>query len=235
MRSILGKAGSGGIVAALAICLGGCQPALSEKTANPSNPNGTTAANSVPANPVSAPAAAAEASDTTSKPEEGAAENDEKGSKVAVDMKSLEEILKEIAAEKGKWTVVDVWSTSCVPCMREFPFLVALSQKHPDKVRCVSVNVDYIGLKSKPPEKYLPNVEEFLKKQKAEFKNYLSTTADGDVFTELEIESIPAVIVFGPDGEKKKVFTDDNSGDDGVTYEGDILPYLDEVARLSQP
>ena len=111
--------------------------------------------------------------------------------------------------------------------MREFPHLVELAKKYPDKVRCVSINVDYVGLKSKTPESYVPAVEEFLKKQKAEFKNYLSATPDSDVFTELEIESIPAIVVLGPDGEKKKTFTDDNSGDDGITYEGDVIPWLE--------
>lgn len=222
MRSIKGKAGSSGIAAVVALCLGGCQPAISDKPLS---------ANSVPTNEVSAPADPASVTDTTSKSEEGAAEKGENTSKIAVQLESMSEVLTDVAAEKGKWTVVDVWSTSCVPCMKEFPHLVALSKKYPDKVRCVSVNVDYVGLKSKPPENYVPSVEEFLNKQKAEFKNYLSTTADSDVFVELEIESIPAVMVFGPDGEKKKTFTDDNSGEDGVTYEGDILPWLESQLK----
>lgn len=229
MRSIKVKAGSYRIAAGLLLCLGGCQPGLSEKTSSEKNPSEKTlATNSVPTIPVSAPVNTTTNSPTTTEPQEGAVEKAGNAAKIAVELKSMSEVLQQVATEKGKWTVVDVWSTSCIPCMKEFPHLVALSKKYPDKVRCVSVNVDYVGLKSKPPESYAPNVEEFLTKQKAEFKNYLSTTPDSDVFVELEIESIPAVMVFGPDGEKKKVFTDDNSGEDGVTYEGDILPWLEE-------
>lgn len=234
MRSIKVKAGSYRIAAGLLLCLGGCQPALSENTLSEKTPSEKTpsektlATNSVPTIPVSAPVNTPTNSPTTTEPQEGAVEKAGNAAKIAVELKSMSEVLQQVATEKGKWTVVDVWSTSCIPCMKEFPHLVALSKKYPDKVRCVSVNVDYVGLKSKPPESYVPNVEEFLTKQKAEFKNYLSTTPDSDVFVELEIESIPAVMVFGPDGEKKKVFTDDNSGEDGVTYEGDILPWLEE-------
>lgn len=222
MRSMMGFSGYYRIAAAMALCLGGCQPAASDK------PISTI---SVPTNEVSAPADEPAVSGTTAKPAEGAVENEENGPKIAVEVKTLADALKEIAAEKGKWTVVDVWSTSCIPCMREFPHLVELAKKYPDKVRCVSINVDYVGLKSKTPESYVPAVEEFLKKQKAEFKNYLSATPDSDVFTELEIESIPAIVVLGPDGEKKKTFTDDNSGDDGITYEGDVIPWLESQLK----
>jgi hypothetical protein len=38
-------------------------------------------------------------------------------------------------------------------------------------------------------------------------------------------------MVFGPDGDKKKTFTDDNSGEDGVTYEGDIIPWLEKALK----
>lgn len=218
MRSIKGKSIFHGIAAAVALSLGGCQPAASD------TPLATT---SVANTEVSSPADNPTVPANTSETDEGAANKEEKKAKIGVELKSLQDVLTDVAGLKGKWTVVDVWSTSCVPCMKEFPHLVALSKKFPDKVRCVSINVDYVGLKSKPPENYVAAVEDFLQKQKAEFKNYLSTTPDSDVFTELEIESIPAVMVFGPDGERKKTFTDDNSGDDGVTYEGDVVPWLE--------
>ncbi len=35
----------------------------------------------------------------------------------------------EIAKLKGKLVVVDVWSTGCPPCMKEYPKLVELSKK----------------------------------------------------------------------------------------------------------
>ena len=207
------------VIAGLVLFLGGCQPAAGGKPTEPP-PASETLVSTAQAN-----------TDTTLSTSKSATESEESDAKIVLEAKSLPEILQRIGAEKGKWTIVDVWSTSCVPCMKEFPNLVALAKKYPDKVRCVSVNVDYLGLKSKTVEDYRADVEKFLKAQKAEFANFLCATPDSDVFTELEIESIPAVLVFSPEGEKKKSFTDANSGDDGVTYQGDIIPWLEEQLK----
>ncbi len=50
------------------------------------------------------------------------------------DLAQLSEIVK---SQAGKVVVVDVWSTSCAPCMREFPHLVALSHTDADKLACI--------------------------------------------------------------------------------------------------
>ncbi len=164
--------------------------------------------------------------------QKGAEPGGKDSAKVTLELRSLEDILQELSKPQEKWTVVDVWSTSCVPCMKEFPHLVDLAKKYPDKLRCVSINVDYLGLKSKPAENYREKVQGFLVSQKAAIRNYLCTTPDSDVFEKLEIESIPAVMVYGPDGQRKMVFTDSNSGDDGVTYQGDVIPWLEK--QISQ-
>jgi thiol-disulfide isomerase/thioredoxin len=148
-----------------------------------------------------------------------------------VDLAGLNERVKGLT---GKVIVVDLWSTSCIPCMREFPNLVALGTKYPERVACVSFNLDYIGIKSKPPESYLPKVQEFLDKtiteaQKSAVTNLLSATPDGDVLTEFSAESIPAILIFGSDGQLAHTLTDANSGDDGLTYEGDVLPKVEAM------
>ena len=71
------------------------------------------------------------------------------------------DVQKLIGASKGKIVVVDFWSTSCLPCKKEFPNLVKLDRDHPDKLVCISVNLDYAGIRSKPPEYYRPRVEKF--------------------------------------------------------------------------
>lgn len=52
-----------------------------------------------------------------------------------------------VAKSAGKIVVVDIWSTSCLPCMQEFPHLVEIHKRHSDKVVCISFNVDYVGIK----------------------------------------------------------------------------------------
>lgn len=130
---------------------------------------------------------------------------------------------------KGKIVVVDIWSTSCLPCMTEFPHLVEMHNAHKEQIVCVSFNVDYVGIKKKPADFYRPRVEEFLKKQKADFTNYLCTAASDKVFEALELSSIPAVYVFDKQGKLAKRFDDsllEDGEEEAFTYEKDINPFV---------
>ena len=70
-----------------------------------------------------------------------------------------------VEQHKGKVVVVDVWSTACEPCMKEFPHLIALHQRFPNDVIAISFDVDYAGIKSKPPAYYRERVLKFLGSQ----------------------------------------------------------------------
>ena len=188
-----------------------------------------------PAAPVEPPApteAAASAKPTEQTGEATASEASTASAKVEtiqVDFAGFEEQVKKLA---GKLVVVDVWSTGCPPCMKEYPNLVALSTRWPDQVACLSYNVDYIGQKSKPVESYLPKVGGFLEKQKSTTViNLVSNEADSDVFEKLEIASIPVVMLYDKQGKLLKKFTEANSGEDGLTYEGDIIPEIEAALK----
>lgn len=143
---------------------------------------------------------------------------------VTLTAQTLEAIL-ERAANTGQVTVVDVWSLSCEPCLKEFPGLVRLSHELTGKVTCMSVNVDYDGRKTKPAESYRSKVEAFLTSTAATLENYLCETPSEEVFSTLEVASIPAVLVYGKDGKLVRTFTD--SGDDiGFNYAADIAPLV---------
>ena len=140
--------------------------------------------------------------------------------------KDVESVVQQHA---GRIVVVDIWSTSCLPCMMEFPNLVALQKDFPDKVVCVSFNIDYVGIKSKPAETYRERVEKFLNRQRATFPNILSTVEADAVFAELKLASIPAVYVFGRDGKLAKRFDDSllaGGRDEAFTYQADINPFI---------
>ena len=49
--------------------------------------------------------------------------------KVTVKIASWDETLKMVAGHKGKIVVLDAWSTSCTPCVKEFPNLVKLHER----------------------------------------------------------------------------------------------------------
>ncbi len=139
------------------------------------------------------------------------------------------DVAKLIAERPGKIVVVDIWSTSCLPCMKEFSELVKLQKTYPKQVVCVGFNIDYVGIKSKPPEYYRPRAEQFLQKREAEFPNFLSSVDAIEIFDQLELNSIPAVLVFGKDGKLGKRFDDTllkPGTEDAFTYQQDINPFI---------
>ena len=158
--------------------------------------------------------------------------------KIALTSGTWETVLEQVKANKGRIVVVDIWSTSCLPCMTEFPNLVELQKTHGDKIACISFNVDYVGIKNKPADFYRERVEAFLKKQKATFPNILCTVESDKVFEKLELSSIPAVYVFDAEGKEVKRFDDsllEDGEEEAFTYMADINPYVKNlVEQLSQ-
>ncbi|MFM9960084.1 MAG: TlpA family protein disulfide reductase [Planctomycetaceae bacterium] len=149
---------------------------------------------------------------------------------VTLDIKNWEETLELVAQHKGKVVVLDLWSTSCDPCMVEFPHLVELHKRHGDKLVCLSASCDYAGIKSKPPETYHERVLDFLTKQNATFQNVLLNVEADAVFEKIDLASIPAVIVFDRDGKIAKRFdNDDPTGAGDFTYTKNVVPFVEEL------
>lgn len=150
---------------------------------------------------------------------------------VAIQILDYDETMKLVQGQAGKVVVLDVWNTSCDPCIREFPGLVALHKKHgPDKVACVSLSLDYFGGK-KGPEEVKEPVLDFLRKQGATFQNILASEETDKMLDKLEIDAPPVVIVFDQQGKIVKQFKDE-TGVGSFTYQDDIAPL---VASLLQP
>lgn len=146
---------------------------------------------------------------------------------------SWDETQKLLATHAGKVVVIDLWSTWCVPCVREFPNLVKLQRDHADDVVCLGVNLDYSGAAGETPESFRPAVSEFLTKQGATFENVICSDAADEVFRRLKLGSIPAVLVYGPDGQLSKRFDNDDSlyGDEGFTYDKHIVPWIERLLK----
>lgn len=146
---------------------------------------------------------------------------------------SWEELQSSLKQYAGKVVVIDFWSTSCEPCLREFPHLVALQKEHGQRIVGISVNCDYIGLKKKPPEFYTERVTKTLTGLKAHgLVNVLCTLPSDDLFVALNIDSIPAVFVYGRDGKLAHRFDNRNSkGEEGVSYEKQVAPAVLELLK----
>ena len=129
---------------------------------------------------------------------------------VKVDIKNYDGVMALVKSHQGKIVVMDAWSTSCEPCIKEFPGLVALHKKYgPGKVACISLSCDYIGLGK--PEELVEPVLKFLKEQGATFDNVLSSDDSDALFAKLKLPSIPAVFIYNPDGTLNKRFENEFS------------------------
>jgi len=121
------------------------------------------------------------------------------GQAVAVTLVDHACLLEEVARHRGKIVVLDCWSTSCPPCVKEFPGLVRLAAAHRDRVVCLSLAVDYDGIGD--PAEFLPPVRTFLEKIGAGgVINMLSREEADAMYRKLDLVSVPAIYVWKPDG-----------------------------------
>lgn len=117
-------------------------------------------------------------------------------------------LLAAVAAARGRVVVLDCWSTSCPPCVKEFPGLVKLAAAHPRDVACLSLSLDYDGVGR--PEDVLPAVRRFLAEVGAgAVCNMLATEEADAMYRALDLASVPAVSVWRPDGTLAARFDDD--------------------------
>lgn len=151
---------------------------------------------------------------------------------IKVELASFEDLKQRIANYKDRVVVVDAWSTSCLPCMKEFPHLVELAKRWPEDVVCISVNLDFAGLPDTTPTTCLPAVTKFLQSKSADptnLINLLSTDTDEQMFAKFEIESIPSIFVYDRTGAVAAKLTIDSAGADGLTYAGDVIPLVEKL------
>ena len=151
--------------------------------------------------------------------------------KVKLTVASWDQIETSIAEHKGKVVVVDLWSTSCVPCLRELPKLADLQRQYPKTVVCMSVSVDYTGVASETPESHREKVMKILEGRDMTIQNFISSTLDFDVYEKIDLASIPAILVYDRDGELLKRFDNDMNeyGEEGFTYADHINPIVERA------
>ena len=124
---------------------------------------------------------------------------------VTIEPADYEQLQRLIAEKRGRFVVLDVWSTYCEPCMQEFPGLVALHRRYgAERVACISLCANFTGLGK--PEDDRAAALEFLRVQGATFDNRLSTVADAQLYAALGIATVPAVFVYDRDGRLVKKF-----------------------------
>ena len=117
-------------------------------------------------------------------------------------------LLREVNARRGQVVVLDCWSTSCPPCVKEFPGLVKLAAAHGDRVACLSLSFDYDGLGK--PDDLVPPVRAFLEKVGAgQVVNMVSREEADSLYRKLDLVSVPAIMIWKPDGSLAVRYDDD--------------------------
>jgi thiol-disulfide isomerase/thioredoxin len=148
-----------------------------------------------------------------------------------VEILSWDQTQKRLADFHGKVVVLDVWSTYCDPCVREFPNLVALQKRFGDKVRCISFDTDYSGAVREPAESFRKLVFEFLSKHGAAgLLNVICSDPAEDFYNKIRLGGPPAVFVYDASGKLVKRF--DNSQvpkTPEFTYQRDVVPLVEKL------
>ncbi|MCH7685739.1 MAG: TlpA family protein disulfide reductase [Planctomycetes bacterium] len=140
-------------------------------------------------------------------------------SNVTLTIKNWQDVQKLVATHKGKVVVVDIWTTTCLACLVEFPKFAALQKKYgKDKVVCISVNCDYDGIESKPPKYYREDVLKFLRKKHATFENVMLDLSFIAFLDKIKLESTPAILVYGPATKLAKRFDNDDAKSEKDEY-----------------
>jgi thiol-disulfide isomerase/thioredoxin len=152
---------------------------------------------------------------------------------VQADIANWDAIQQWVASQQGKVVVVDVWSTSCLPCVKEFPHFVALHEELAGEVACASVNIDYYGAENEKPEDLKPQVLKFLTSKRATMQNFISSDPDEDVHKHIATAAIPAVLVYDRDGKLHTTFNNDDAayGPEGFNYADDITPLVRQLLK----
>jgi thiol-disulfide isomerase/thioredoxin len=141
-------------------------------------------------------------------------------STIGLDIVSYEGILKRVAKHRGKVVVMDAWSTSCPPCIKEFHNLVELHKRYgPDQVACISLSFDYEGIGA--PEEQREPVLKFLRGQGATFDNLMSNEESDVLYKKFDLAAVPAVFVYDRSGQLRKRFDNQKAKtkEEAFTYE----------------
>lgn len=121
---------------------------------------------------------------------------------------------ERLPAKPARYTLVDVWATTCGPCKQNFPHLVELHRKLADQgLKVISLTLD-----DPTDKKAVAAAEQFLQEKKAVFTNILLDENYGDGYDRLDINAIPAVFLFDPEGKEVKRYTMDDP-DHQFTYD----------------
>ena len=138
----------------------------------------------------------------------GRSDDGDSSGKVKLERLNWKELQTRLAEnQKIKYTLVDVWSTTCGPCKENFPHVLEMHKKFASKgLQVVSLSLD-----DPEDDAAIKEAKKFLESKKSDIINILLDEGSGGGFEKLNINTIPAVFLYGPDGKELKRFTMDDT------------------------
>lgn len=134
------------------------------------------------------------------------------------------ELLDEVRRPGARATVVNVWATWCVPCVKEMPELLQLERAYRDRgLRLVLVSADF--------DSAAPVA--FLAKRGVTFDTWYKTGGDQEFIDALDPRwtgALPATVVFDAEGNRRAFW---EGGADYERFEQAVLAVLDSQASPS--
>lgn len=129
----------------------------------------------------------------------------------------LEQVIRSL---HGKVVVVDIWSTTCPPCKRNYPHFLSMAKEFADQgLVCVSVSVD--------PKERAAKALEFLKEKGSTIANYRLDDDPPIWQDKWNVGAIPVNFVFDREGRRVKKF--DNEDPDKTWGPPDVEKLVKEL------
>jgi thiol-disulfide isomerase/thioredoxin len=153
-----------------------------------------------------------------------------RGQEPGVDLREVKyDGLKEaVRKHRGKVVVVDFWSTTCVPCLREFPHILEMQRKYAARgLETISVSTDPIE-EGKTDKERREKVLDRLRKLDARITNLLLEDSSNVLEKKLRIQTIPSIYVFNRAGKWVQFGGTPEAGVEAAAVEKLVVKLLDE-------
>ncbi|SDF75894.1 TlpA family protein disulfide reductase [Chitinophaga filiformis] len=107
---------------------------------------------------------------------------------------------------RGKWLILDTWTTSCTACIASFPKMDSLDRAFKENVKIIMVGATkpYAGKSNKADEKRIKDLYAHLDK-KHHFQ--ITTAFDSILYLKYDMYAVPQILIIDPQGIVKAVTT----------------------------
>ena len=152
-----------------------------------------------------------------------------------VEILSWDQTQKRREQLHGKVVVLDVWSTYCDPCIREFPNLVKLQARFGDKSPASRSTPTMPAPRTNRRSRFAERVQDFLDVSEGPPVERPVERSERRVLHKIRLGGPPAVFVYDREGKLVKRF--DNSQvpkTPEFNYKNDVVPLVERLCRLSR-